>query len=88
MSLSKRLEQVTPNRGPTDCITCAWLEQQPVGDQEAFWGWVDQGQSPKQLWNECAAEGLVVSETAFSRHIRNHRDRYALHSDVVKRAAS
>lgn len=87
MSLSKRLQQLTPQRGPSDCITCTWLDEQTPGDQQAFWEWTDAGHSRKQLQNECAVDGLNVSDTAFSRHVKNHRDRYLLQSPDVKQSA-
>lgn len=74
-TLAEQLAQITPNkkhRGRS-CASCEWLESLSHDDQLAFdeaiqsgvWFIVD-------LYRLAAANGLVVSEDAFRRHVQKH----------------
>jgi len=75
MSLAKRIEIVGPQANTQTCRTCAFVQALSEDDRQAFWAWIDAGNSRAQLWELCRTEDppLDVSVSQFRHHIRHHR---------------
>lgn len=76
-SLAEALANATPSkskRGGNPCMTCAWMNSLNPDDRQAFekavlsgaWLVVD-------LYRLATDFGLVVGESGFNRHVKNHQ---------------
>lgn len=72
MSLTERLAErrqhaTLSNRG---CATCKWLATRSEQERLDINAWIDSGLSLTPLYEECAADGLPIRQSAFEGHVR------------------